>query len=214
MKPWPGLITRDHRLRVPLDHGAPDGPRIELYARSVTSTTSRGNEPWLVFLQGGPGFEAARPQARGGWIGRALQDYRVLLVDQRGTGLSSPIEVETLLALGSDDERTALLRHFRADSIVRDCEAWRAALADGEPWSVLGQSFGGFCVTHYLSAAPEGLREAFITGGLPPLVDDAALVYEALLPELRRGRLPSRCVSVLTSSAGRSGSFQLKWRAP
>jgi hypothetical protein len=32
---------------------------------------------------------------------------------------------------------------------------------------VLGQSFGGFCVTRYLSAAPEGLREAFITGGLP-----------------------------------------------
>jgi hypothetical protein len=44
---------------------------------------------------------------------------------------------------------------------------------------VLGQSFGGLCVTTYLSLAPEGLREAFVTGGLPPLgprIDD---VYRA-----------------------------------
>jgi hypothetical protein len=34
---------------------------------------------------------------------------------------------------------------------------------------VLGQSYGGFCVTHYLSVAPEGLKEAIMTGGLPPL---------------------------------------------
>ncbi len=44
---------------------------------------------------------------------------------------------------------------------------------------VLGQSFGGLCVVSYLSLAPEGLREALITGGLPPLgarIDD---VYRA-----------------------------------
>ena len=34
---------------------------------------------------------------------------------------------------------------------------------------MLGQSFGGFCVLNYLSRAPEGLAEAFFTGGLPPL---------------------------------------------
>src|SRR5205807_7085404 len=46
-------------------------------------------------------------------------------------------------------------------------------------WSVLGQSFGGFCTMTYLSFAPEGLREALITGGLSPVgrpVDD---VYAA-----------------------------------
>ena len=32
-----------------------------------------------------------------------------------------------------------------------------------------GTSFGGFCVTRYLSASPDGLAEAFLTGGLPPL---------------------------------------------
>jgi hypothetical protein len=44
---------------------------------------------------------------------------------------------------------------------------------------VLGQSFGGFAAMTYLSFAPDGLREAFITGGLTPIgrpVDD---VYRA-----------------------------------
>ncbi|MEO0650308.1 MAG: alpha/beta fold hydrolase [Planctomycetota bacterium] len=180
----PGIVTTEHRLTVPLDHARPTGATLELFARAVRGSDG-ATRPWLVFLQGGPGFEAARPDGAHGWIGRALRDYSVLLVDQRGTGLSSPIEVETLLALPSDDARASYLSHFRADSIVRDCELWRRELIGDQPWSVLGQSFGGFCATSYLSLAPEGLREAYLTGGLPPLVDDAAVVYEALLAELR-----------------------------
>jgi len=45
----------------------------------------------------------------------------------------------------------------------------------------MGQSFGGFCATHYLSFYSDGLTEVFLTGGLPPLVDDPDLVYEALI---------------------------------
>ena len=52
-------------------------------------------------------------------------------------------------------------------------------------WSVLGQSFGGFCVTTYLSLAPEGLREAFITGGLPPIDHHPDDVYRATYPRVR-----------------------------
>jgi hypothetical protein len=45
------------------------------------------------------------------------------------------------------------------------------------PWSVLGQSFGGMCAVTYLSFAPHGIREAFITGGLPGLTVTAEDVY-------------------------------------
>ena len=55
---------------------------------------------------------------------------------------------------------------------------------------MLGQSFGGFCVLTYLSLAPEGLREAFFTGGLPPIgrpVDDVyRATYERVLERNRR----------------------------
>ena len=45
----------------------------------------------------------------------------------------------------------------RADNIVRDSEeVRRALLGPDQRWSILGQSFGGFCCLHYLSAAPEG----------------------------------------------------------
>jgi pimeloyl-ACP methyl ester carboxylesterase len=70
------------------------------------------------------------------------------------------------------------LTHFRADSIVRDAEWIRGELGV-DRWSVLGQSFGGFCVTTYLSAAPEGLREALVTGGLPPIARPVDDVYGA-----------------------------------
>ena len=46
-------------------------------------------------------------------------------------------------------------------------------------WSVLGQSFGGLCVFTYLSLAPEGLREAFMTGGVPGIGTPIDDVYRA-----------------------------------
>lgn len=114
---------------------------------------------------------------------RALQEYRLLLLDQRGTGLSSPLNQQTLREFNGDEE--AIARHlslFRADNIVKDCEVIRKELlGEGGKWAVLGQSFGGFALTHYLSVAPEGLSAAFFAGGLPPLARNAEEVYSALV---------------------------------
>jgi pimeloyl-ACP methyl ester carboxylesterase len=108
------------------------------------------------------------------------------MLDQRGTGRSSPIGT---LAGRTPAEQAAYLAHFRADAIVRDAEWIRGALGV-ERWSVLGQSFGGFCVTTYLSLAPEALREAFLTGGLPalgPRIDEIyAYTYARVLDRTRR----------------------------
>jgi len=121
-----------------------------------------------------------------GWLDRALQEFRVLMLDQRGTGRSTP--VGTLPELSAEDQ-AEYLRHFRADAIVRDAEWIRRELGV-ERWSVLGQSFGGFCVATYLSLAPEGLREAFVTGGLPPVgrpIDDVyGATYARVLDRNRR----------------------------
>jgi pimeloyl-ACP methyl ester carboxylesterase len=174
-----GLVLVEHELEVPLDHSDPDGPQITLFAREVADPDGR-DRPFLVFLQGGPGSEAPRPTRHPsgpGWLDRALTEFRVLMLDQRGTGRSTPVGAAAL-AGRSPAEQAEYLAHFRADAIVRDAELLRRALGV-ERWSVLGQSFGGLCVTTYLSIAPQGLREALITGGVPPLgrpVDD---VYRA-----------------------------------
>jgi pimeloyl-ACP methyl ester carboxylesterase len=195
------MLVTEHVLEVPLDHADPAGETISVFAREVADPDG-ADLPFLLYLEGGPGHEAARPTRmpiEPGWLVRALPEFRVLLLDQRGTGRSSPVAVTD----------AARLLHFRADSIVRDAEAFRRALGV-ERWSVLGQSFGGFCATSYLSLAPEGLREVFITGGLPPVGHHIDDVYEATYARVRErarryferfpgDRLPERDDLVLPS---------------
>ncbi|MGW8889194.1 alpha/beta fold hydrolase [Streptomyces sp. NPDC055749] len=175
-----GLLCTDHTLDVPLDHGNPGGPAIELFAREVTAAGREHEElPRLLWLQGGPGGRAERPNAAGAWLRRALRDHRVVLMDQRGTGRSTPADRRTLARFGTDAEAAGHLAHFRADSIVRDAEQLRRYFQGDRPWSVLGQSFGGFTTLTYLGIAPEGLTQAYITGGLPTLTGHADDVYRA-----------------------------------
>lgn len=78
----------------------------------------------------------------------------VRLLDQRGTGLSTPISAKSLAKFETDDAKFEYLTHFRADDIVRDCELIRKQLtvkAKDRKLSLIGQSFGGFCITTYLS---------------------------------------------------------------
>ncbi|MFD9572350.1 alpha/beta fold hydrolase [Streptomyces sp. NPDC059982] len=186
----PGVVLTDHRFTVPLDHDDPGGERIELYAREAVATGKDPEGlPWMLYLEGGPGFGARRFTGRQAWLERALRDHRVLLLDQRGTGRSTPANRQTLPLRGTPERQAAYLAHFRADSIVRDCETIRPALTGGAPWTVLGQSFGGFCATHYLSTAPQGLRTALITGGLPSLTATADEVYAAAVPRVERKNL-------------------------
>ena len=182
----PGVVLTDRHFTVPLDHEDPTGETIELYAREVVASDKAHREdlPWLLYLQGGPGFGANRFVGRQAWLGRALDEYRVLLLDQRGTGHSTPLTRQTLPLYGGPAEQAERLTHFRADSIVRDCETIRPTLTGGAPWTVLGQSFGGFCTVNYLSTAPEGLRAAVLTGGLPSLDAHADDVYRAAYPRI------------------------------
>jgi pimeloyl-ACP methyl ester carboxylesterase len=180
----PNFVFTEHEFELPLDHSDPDGRTITVFAREVVTPAHEKDEcPWLVYLQGGPGFESPRllKLIEETWWERALQDYRLLLLDQRGTGRSTP--VGTLPDMSSQDQ-AEYLTHFRADSIVRDAEAIRKELGI-EKWSVLGQSFGGFCIANYLSQAPEGLAEAFVTGGLPPLERHPDDVYRATYERTR-----------------------------
>src|SRR5947209_3293858 len=112
----PGLVLVDHEFSVPLDYAQPEGEQISVFAREVVAPDkAEADLPWLVFFQGGPGGKAPRPSSRSGWLKRALNDYRVLLLDQRGTGRSSPIYQHTLTARGDPQAQAAYVMHFRAD---------------------------------------------------------------------------------------------------
>lgn len=182
----PGLVLTDHTLPVPLDHADPDGVTIDVFAREAVAVDKAGEDlPWLVFLQGGPGGESPRPMRADGWLGHVTKTHRVLLLDQRGCGRSTPLTARSAAGM-TPAQIAAYLRHFRADSIVADAEFFRKRLAGDKPWTTLGQSYGGFITLTYLSQASEGLAGCLVTGGLAGVQADAADVYARTFPRIAR----------------------------
>ncbi|KAG7818848.1 hypothetical protein KL928_002716 [Ogataea angusta] len=175
------------RFLVPLDYTVPDST-ISICVKLVNSykygeptgfvyeaDISRNLDHILLYLQGGPGYESEFPSdaSRPTFLSPLLRKgYTVLLLDQRGTGLSTPIHVAKLLSLGSAENQLHYLECFRADSIIRDCEQIRLGLVGRCKWTLLGYSYGGFCSICYCSMFPEALKKVLIFAGLPPLTGD------------------------------------------
>ncbi|KAJ7655701.1 alpha/beta-hydrolase [Mycena polygramma] len=194
-----GVKVVERFFKVPLDYADPAGEKIRVFARHLIprnkAKTAEDEEklPYLLYLQGGPGFEV-QLQGNSAFAGEIHErGYQTIWLDQRGTGLSTVISPETLPSrLVTDEDKAQYLKHFRADSIVKDCEEIRKALlgdkADPEDrkWTVMGQSFGGFCAITYLSFFPSALKEVFLTGGLAPLDESPDRVYTSLIPILRK----------------------------
>src|SRR3954471_9131255 len=113
----PGLRFADHTVTVPLDHARPGDGTIEVFAREVVAADRAGDDlPWLLFLQGGPGGKSPRPLRADSWVAHATRTHRLLLLDQRGTGRSTPLTARTV-AGRTDAALAEYLRLFRADSI-------------------------------------------------------------------------------------------------
>ena len=142
---YENMVITDHNIEVPLNYDKPEDRKINIFIRKVSRQESlQKSLPYLIFFQGGPGYESPRPISDSGWIKRATEDYNVLLIDQRGTGLSSPICSDSIKNM-EDNYLAEYLSFFRADNIIRDAEYIRENIFSVNKWSVLGQSFGGFC---------------------------------------------------------------------
>ncbi|KFA61459.1 hypothetical protein S40285_03428 [Stachybotrys chlorohalonatus IBT 40285] len=190
--PGPLLIT-EHFFQVPLNYADPSAGSITLFGRRAVKRDvpifppdePPVPKPYMVFLEGGPGFGNREPQDHTLTWPAVARGYQVLLLDHRGVGLSTPVSADMLrLIPGGPPAHADYLRLMRQDNTVRDCEAVRKCLTEGWPeakakWSIFGQSYGGFISLSYLSMHPEGLREVFLTGGLAPVGRDIDQVYGA-----------------------------------
>ncbi|KAK6197895.1 prolyl aminopeptidase [Scheffersomyces amazonensis] len=145
----------------------------------------------ISYIQGGPGFPCGVPLDNSGYT-KVLIDkgYQIVFLDQRGTGLSTPLERQTfnqlVPRLDGESESAYTQRqldfilNFRADSIVEDYERVRISLLGDEgKWSLIGQSYGGFTSFTYVSKYPQSLKEILITGGVPPINYGPDDVYAA-----------------------------------
>lgn len=183
------LLNQRIELQVPLDYQHP-GSTISICANVTQKYDPQTHKnPLLMvrlpavpkvmaYLQGGPGFPCSVPTSNASFTKVLLErGYQIVYYDQRGTGLSTPIDAELLLrrAEGAEPAKATAslleyILHFRADSIVRDMEVIRELLLGPlRTWLLLGQSYGGFCCFTYLSMFPSALSEVFVTGGIPPI---------------------------------------------
>lgn len=201
-----GLLNQRLELAVPLNYSIPNEDLIRVVA-NVTQKYNKSihgldwnskiifpNPPKpIAYCQGGPGFPCPVPLSNSSHTGYLIdKGYQIIYYDQRGTGLSNPLETEFLLNKqkelinGSESASSGVLSplaryvlNFRADSIVHDMEAIRATLfGENSKWLLLGQSYGGFCIFTYLSLAPGSIEAALITGGVPPIGKIPDRVYE------------------------------------
>ncbi len=181
----------EHTKQVPVDWQDPERfGAISIFVREVVKLSKvDANLPPLIFLQGGPGGESPRPP-HNTWIEAATEHYRVLLLDQRGTGRSTPITAHVVTAFvdshggGVTGTKAAsdYLACFRADAIADDVAHLNRVLNDSVPWTTLGQSFGGFITLALLSIHPETVKMAMTTGGIPAIDRTADTLYPDLIP--------------------------------
>lgn len=176
-----------HRISVPVDWKNPDqSPSITVAVREILDSDDQDFlKPPILYLQGGPGFQSNLPTDEK-WISQLMTRFRVFLMDQRGTGLSTPIDIEAISSLDqfNRDQAIEYISNFRADSIARDIEHIRKSLFSDKQFFTFGQSFGGWCTFAYLSLFPNSANGCFLTGGFPPVGKSPLEVYRALVPQV------------------------------
>ena len=165
---------------------APGSSRMLALKVIVVPATERNESPIFAF-SGGPGV----PEIPGaeGFVKNAPAERRLhdlVIVDERGTGESSPLVCPAsmrkydhdliegdLLPLAwvrdclSEIEANADPAHYTFHDVARDTEALRRALGYG-PINVIGLSAGTRAAVTYESLYPKSVRAMLLYGPLPP----------------------------------------------
>jgi pimeloyl-ACP methyl ester carboxylesterase len=166
-------------LRVPLDHGGRTPGSLDL--RVAAADNAEAPRGVLVVLTGGPGQGGAAfvPRVRGR-LHALLGDYRLVMLDQRGTG-SHALRCPALQrAVGTSDltvpprgtvEACARAlgpdrRFYSTADTVADLEALRAALGAGKV-TLDGTSYGTFVAERYAIAHPDRVARLVLDSVVP-----------------------------------------------
>src|SRR5438105_4048993 len=137
-------------VTVPIDWDEPDAGQINLFFRILGTDTSK---PWLVFFNGGPALPASRYVSLDHAIDtlKEFEPYfRILLIDQRGTGFSAPLDVDS-----KRFDPVMAVQYFASPQHARDAAAAiDKVIPPGKKFYLLTHSYGGQIAFHYLAFAP------------------------------------------------------------
>ncbi|HUE47836.1 MAG TPA: alpha/beta fold hydrolase [Steroidobacteraceae bacterium] len=191
----------------------PAGRHIALHVARVPAISRRKQADALFILAGGPGAAASSfYTAVAGAFARVHRERDIVLIDQRGTGESSPLDCAAdaqLLYRATQDEIAADTRrclaalsaradvaYYTTSLAVQDLERVRAALGVGRI-DLYGSSYGTRVAQHYLRRFPQRVRALILDGVVPAPVAlgpaTASDAERALLDILARCAGESAC---------------------
>ncbi|MDX1405929.1 MAG: alpha/beta hydrolase [Woeseiaceae bacterium] len=182
---FPGIKARCGTLERPENPDDPDSARLSLFVAVVPALSLEPEADPFVPIAGGPGqgsteFYASYSQA----FERVRRHRDIVLLDQRGTGQSAPMECDTddEIIVGEFSREVTIEetekcldalphdpRYFTTSVAVRDLEALREAL--GAPqFNLYGISYGSRVAQHFLRRYPQSTRSVVLDGVVPPQI--------------------------------------------
>jgi pimeloyl-ACP methyl ester carboxylesterase len=203
------VLAECSELSVLENPSASDGRRIRLHIARVPAINRRKQPDPLFVLAGGPGMAATTFYASAAFaFERIHRDRDVVLVDQRGTGQSNPLNCaldDNDLYRASDAEvaadarrclatleKTANVAFYTTSVAVRDLDSVRAALGY-QRINLYGVSYGTRVAQHYMRRFPDRTRSVILDGVVPPQL--ALGPATALNAEQALTRIFERCVN-------------------
>jgi len=146
-------------VEVPFDYSKPNGKKLDVFYRFMPSkkaSLDTDKKPILVVMNGGPGapssgYRALNYNYQTGEGRNSFSEldkyFRILVVDQRGTGYSSPIDLNN-----SNISATVIAKYFDADEHARDhAEVIKKIIGKNEQFFIMARSYGGHIGFQYLA---------------------------------------------------------------
>lgn len=178
--PGGGVAAKCEQIDAPL--GDDSDQVISLRVARLEATTNNAKEDPLFFLAGGPGQAATEAYPGLAGVFAKLNATRdIVLIDQRGTGESAPLDCpidEQTMALDFSSVDLAALarqclagldhdpRYFLTDHAAADIDVVRRHYGY-ETINLVGVSYGTRLAQRYVSLYPEHIRTLLLDGVVP-----------------------------------------------
>jgi len=171
------------KLQVPENYNKPDADKISINFVVLPAIDNSDNKTPLMFLAGGPGQAAAELAAGLYQVFNEVRKTRdLILVDQRGTGNSHPLQCDDELSqnvysLTPEDfslqnindcitSFSGDLSQYTSENAIRDFDTVRSALGH-EKINIYGGSYGTRAGLVYMRMFPDSLRSVILDSVAP-----------------------------------------------
>ncbi|HVE51575.1 MAG TPA: alpha/beta fold hydrolase [Casimicrobiaceae bacterium] len=173
-------------IEVPENRDAPAGRRIRLFVAVLPANTLSPKPDPLLIIAGGPGQSASSLAVFASRLIEVRRTRDVILVDQRGTGRSAPLDCKAFkldedpsqaldidplprarLCLDELIARNVDVSQYTTAAWIADLEAVRTALGISR-WNLWGGSYGTRVALEYVRRHGAQVRSMILDGVAPP----------------------------------------------